>query len=160
MLRVWGGGIVETSAFYSLCDELGIMVWQDLLFACGNYPAHDEFCGLVREETVLQVERIAFHPALVLVCGDNEDMWLAGQFGWDYNVKEKTVEEWMRGNFQHRRVLERVLPEAVGEVGVQRVGVEYWESSPFSGEGVEANSKVMGDTHIWGGLDAGVLVFL
>lgn len=152
MIRVWGGGIVESDEFYDLCDELGIVVWQDLLFACGNYPAHDEFCELVKEETIVQVTRIVYHPSLVLICGDNEDVWLSGKFGWDYHPEEKRVEEWMKGNFQHRRTLERVLPEALKEVGTEVVGVEYWESSPFSGEGVEANSKIKGDTHIWGKL--------
>lgn len=152
MIRVWGGGIVENDKFYDLCDELGLIVWQDLLFACGNYPAHDEYCNLVKEETVVQVTRIIYHPSLVLVCGDNEDVWLAKEFGWDYYPEEKKVEEWMKGNFQHRRILERVLPQALKEVGTEKAGVEYWESSPFSGEGVEANSKIKGDTHIWGRL--------
>lgn len=150
MIRVWGGGIVESDEFYTLCDELGLIVWQDLLFACGNYPAHDEYCELVRKETVVQVTRIIYHPSLVLICGDNEDVWLSGEFGWDYHPEEKRVEEWMAGNFQHRRILERVLPEALKEVGTEKTGVQYWESSPFSGEGVEANSKIKGDTHIWG----------
>lgn len=155
MIRVWGGGIVETDHFYNLCDELGLLVWQDLLFACGNYPAHDEFCELVREETIVQVTRIVHHPSLVLVCGDNEDVWLAGLRGWEYKEEEKTVEEWMKGNFQHRRILERVLPEALKVVGISEVGLEYWESSPFGGKG--ANARDVGDTHAW---DGGVYAYL
>ncbi|RPA93439.1 glycoside hydrolase [Choiromyces venosus 120613-1] len=140
MIRVWGGGIVETDHFYNLCDELGLMVWQDLLFACGNYPAHDEFCELVREETIVQVSRVVHHPSLVLVCGDNEDVWLAGLRGWEYKEEEKTVEEWMKGNFQHRRTLERILPEALEVVGIK-------ESIPFGGNGT--NARDVGDMHIW-----------
>lgn len=150
MIRIWGGGIVESDEFYNLCDELGLIIWQDLLFACGNYPAYDEYCELVKEETVVQVTRIIYHPSLVLICGDDGDVWLSGDFGWNYNPKEDKVEEWMAGNFQHRRILEIVLPGALKEVGTDTVGVQCWESSPFSGEGVEANSKIKGDTHIWG----------
>ncbi|KAI5843077.1 glycoside hydrolase superfamily [Morchella snyderi] len=148
-IRVWGGGIVETTDFYNICDELGLLVWQDLLFACGNYPANDQFCASVKEETITQISRVVHHPCLVLICGDNEDMWLAGVYGWDYDPEDKKVENWMRGNFQHRKTLEIVLPEALKEVGIENTGIEYWTSSPFSGEGVEANSSIKGDVHIW-----------
>lgn len=57
MIRVWGGGIVESDDFYNTCDELGILVWQDFLFACGNYPASDDFCALVKTEAEQQIVR-------------------------------------------------------------------------------------------------------
>lgn len=57
MIRVWGGGIVESDDFYDTCDELGILVWQDFLFACGNYPASDDFCALVKAEAEQQIVR-------------------------------------------------------------------------------------------------------
>jgi beta-mannosidase len=80
MIRVWGGGIVESSSFYSTCDELGILVWQDFLFACGNYPASDDFCALIQVEATQQLKRVGHHCSLVLWAGNNEDYMLAGPF--------------------------------------------------------------------------------
>lgn len=81
MVRVWGGGIIEQDQFYNICDELGILVWQDFLFACGNYPAYDEFTSLVKLEASQQVKRIRHHPSLVILAGNNEDYMLAELFG-------------------------------------------------------------------------------
>src|SRR5690606_30404162 len=106
MVRVWGGGLIESDHFYQECDKQGVLVWQDMLFACGNYPAHDEYVQLVREEVRAGLRRIGHHASLVLICGDNEDPWLAFSRGWDYNPEENDEKKWMEGNFQHRRTLE------------------------------------------------------
>ena len=73
MLRVWGGGIYEDDAFYELCDEYGICVWQDFMFACSGYPAYDEaYMQTVEQEAVDNIKRLRDHPSIALWCGNNE----------------------------------------------------------------------------------------
>ncbi|MGL5272656.1 MAG: glycoside hydrolase family 2 protein, partial [Phocaeicola sp.] len=82
MLRVWGGGIYENDIFYELCDEYGILVWQDFMFACALYPGNEEFVENVRQEAIDNVRRLRNHPSIALWCGNNEnqDAW----FGWGW----------------------------------------------------------------------------
>ena len=80
MLRVWGGGQYEADWFYDLCDELGIMIWQDFMFSCNHYPAADaDWLNLVRTEARQQVWRLSAHACVVLWCGDNE---IVGALNW------------------------------------------------------------------------------
>uniref|UniRef100_A0A8C5A276 beta-mannosidase n=1 Tax=Gadus morhua TaxID=8049 RepID=A0A8C5A276_GADMO len=72
-LRVWGGGVYQQDLFYSLCDELGVMVWQDFMFACALYPTEEDFMDSVREEVRQQVRRLKSHPSVVLWSGNNEN---------------------------------------------------------------------------------------
>ena len=81
MLRVWGGGIYENDIFYDLCDELGVLVWQDFLFACGLYPALDWFQASVKAEAEAAVRRLRHHPSIALWCGNNEDYQVAESVG-------------------------------------------------------------------------------
>ena len=73
MLRAWGGGIFEEQDFYEACDEMGILLWQDFLFACGNYPAHEAFLDLVKREAVENIKLLRHHPSIVIWSGNNED---------------------------------------------------------------------------------------
>lgn len=101
MIRVWGGGIVESDEFYRVCDEEGILVWQDFLFACGDYPAEEGFVELVKKEAEQQVERVGHHASLVIWVGNNEDYMLAEMWGWEYDIDDQVSREarlaWLGG---------------------------------------------------------------
>ncbi len=82
MLRVWGGGIYEDDEFYDLCDQYGIMIWQDFMFAGAMYPGDEHFLKNVEEEIRYQVQRLRHHPCIVLWCGNNEIDEAWHNWGW------------------------------------------------------------------------------
>lgn len=89
MLRVWGGGFFEKNLFYELCDENGLLVWQDFMFACAMYPGNEEFINNVRQETIDNVKRLRNHPCIALWCGNNENL-----IGWnDWNWQNHTAKK-------------------------------------------------------------------
>src|SRR5439155_13971825 len=94
MLRVWGGGIFETDQFYDICDELGVLVWQDFPFACAMYPEEEPFRSEVEAEARYNVARLAHHPSLAIWNGCNENIWAYRDWGWKDAVKDKT---WGKG---------------------------------------------------------------
>ncbi|PVH86087.1 glycoside hydrolase family 2 protein [Cadophora sp. DSE1049] len=142
MIRVWGGGIVESDEFYRVCDEEGILVWQDFLFACGDYPAEEGFVDLVKKEAEQQVERVGHHASLAIWAGNNEDYMLAERWGWEYDIDDQGP--WDNTNFPARIIYERVLPEICERLAGD---VPYWRSSPYGGQ--TSNDVTVGDTHIW-----------
>jgi len=136
MLRVWGGGIYEDPAFYSRCDELGIMVWQDFMFACGEYPDHlDWFRKLAGEEVRQNLIKLRHHPSIVLWCGNNENNW--GFEEWDYQTK-------VEGKHLGNRLYLEDFPQICSQEDPAR---PYWPSSPWGGS--RANSSEAGDKHEW-----------
>ncbi len=146
MLRVWGGGIYENDVFYDICDELGLLVWQDFLFGCGIYPAHEEFQKSVEAEAEAALLRLRHHPSIVLWCGNNEDYSIAqskGLYDSSFTGNFTTTQ------FPARAIYERLLPEVCARLDPER---PYWPGSPYDGS--DANSTEQGDTHawhIWGG---------
>lgn len=141
MLRVWGGGIYEDDVFYDLCDELGLLVWQDFMFACGLYPAHPEFQASVRAEAEANVRRLRHHPALALWCGNNEDYQIANSV--------RAYDEYFHGDFTQTQfpaqaIYEQLLPEVCEALDPTR---PYWRGSPYGGP--DANSPTLGDRHTW-----------
>ncbi len=141
MLRVWGGGIYEDDAFYDWCDELGLLVWQDFMFACGSYPAHEAFSTSVRAEAEANVRRLRHHPSLALWCGNNEDYQLANSVGaYDVNFHG----DHRSTKFPARFIYEQVLPEVCAALDPTR---PYWRGSPYGGP--DANSRIEGDRHTW-----------
>ena len=139
MIRAWGGGIYEHDWFYEICDELGICVWQDFIFACGTYPTFDDhFMDNVRREFEDNVRRIRHHPSIALWCGNNElEMGLVGpdsdrQMSWkDYS-----------------RLFDKLLPGVLRKLDPDR---DYWPSSPHSpcGDRADHRNPTCGDAHLW-----------
>jgi beta-mannosidase len=141
MLRVWGGGIYEDDVFYDLCDELGLLVWQDFMFACGIYPAYPEFQASVRAEAEAQVRRLRHHPSLALWCGNNEDYQIANSIG----VYDMAFDgDFAASTFPARAIYERLLPEVCAALDPTRA---YWRGSPYGGQ--DGNDKSFGDRHTW-----------
>ncbi|PMJ91719.1 glycoside hydrolase family 2 protein [Vibrio sp. 10N.261.55.A7] len=141
MIRVWGGGQYESETFYNLCDELGLLVWQDMMFACSLYPSDDEFLKEVEQELRFQIPRLKEHPSIALWCGDNE---VIGAIGWydesKYNKVKYTV------NYDR---LNRMIEQVIGQQDTSR---RFWPSSPCNGEldfGDAWHDDSKGDMHFW-----------
>ncbi|TFK43576.1 glycoside hydrolase family 2 protein [Crucibulum laeve] len=144
MIRVWGGGIYEYDVFYDICDELGILVWQDFLFGCGQYPAYDSFLESVTEEAIQNVKRLRHHPSVVIFAGNNEDYQIAEQLKLELDYGDETS-DFRKTNFPARHIYERTLPEIVGKYS----NIHYHRASPYSGEGKPTTDKTLGDLHQW-----------
>ncbi|KAI0082455.1 glycoside hydrolase family 2 protein [Panus rudis PR-1116 ss-1] len=144
MIRVWGGGIYEADAFYDICDELGILVWQDFMFGCGQYPAYDSFLKLVEVEAEQNVKRLRHHPSVVILAGNNEDYQIAESFKLDLDYNDEHS-DFRKTNFPARHIYERVLPSVVEKFS----DIHYHRSSPYSGFGKPTTDKQYGDLHQW-----------
>ena len=135
-LRVWGGGVYESDDFYDLCDEHGILVWQDFIFACHKYPGTNEaFLAEVKQEVTWQVRRLAHHPSLIVWCGNNEKEW--GDWEWGHE-KEPAHPDYA--------IFHLVMPRILREEDSSRF---YQASSPFSPNHLYPNSDTSGDQHPW-----------
>ncbi len=157
MIRVWGGGIYEHDYFYDLCDSLGIMVWQDFIFAGTPYPDSPDMLQSIREEVRQQVSRIAKHPCVVLWCGNNEvkngweDWGWQGQFNWTPEQRAR-LEKAMDTIFGYSCTSSNtsttsILAQAVRDCDpLQR---PYITTSPLYGWG-HPECVTHGDSHYWG----------
>ena len=135
MLRVWGGGIYEHDAFYDLCDSLGLLVWQDFMFACAVYPEEPaSFVAEVEAEARYQVGRLRSRPCLALWCGNNENQWIHDRTFWD---REDTT---VPGALYYHEILPRVVAELDGRT-------PYWPGSPYGGD--DHNDRRQGNVHNW-----------
>ncbi|MDX1285215.1 MAG: glycoside hydrolase family 2 protein, partial [Draconibacterium sp.] len=146
MLRIWGGGIYENEIFYDLCDEAGILVWQDFMFACAMFPGDDAFLENVRQEAIDNVKRLRNHPCIGLWCGNNEILAAWKGWGWEKTEREKNEENADKIWQAYVDIFHKTLPEVVEEYDPQR---SYWGSSPSSGLGIQAD-LINGDEHYWG----------
>ncbi len=139
MLRVWGGGIYEDDAFYDRCDVLGILVWQDFMFACATYPETAPYPELVEAEARAQVTRLSSHASVALWCGGNEDILAWWSWGWKERLKPGQT--WGSGYWLD------LLPRVVAELDPTR---PYWTESPYSGSmELHPNDPDRGDRHTW-----------
>lgn len=143
MLRVWGGGIYENDIFYELCDSLGIMVWQDFMFACSLYPSEGEMRENIEIEARENIRRLRNHPSIALWCGNNE--CLEAWYNW--GLKERYTEQGYADVIwkQYDDLFHKLLPEVVSDEAPEAF---YWPSSPFSSVDV-ASENNKGDTHLW-----------
>jgi len=140
MLRVWGGGIYEADVFYDLCDELGICVWQDFMFACSTYPTFDPaFLENVRAEAEDNIRRLRHHPCIALWCGNNElepgllaDKWDDNHMSWQ----------------DYAKLFDELLPAIVKKLDPAR---DYWPCSPHvpHGDRMKFADDRWGDAHLW-----------
>ena len=139
MLRVWGGGYYEDDQFYRLCDERGIMVWQDGAFACSLYPDTDPaFMALVKNELTYNIKRLRNCTSLAIWCGENENHW--GYDDW-WKAENKFA------HFYGGDIYGKLFPDLVKQLDPDRF---YWNGSPYSEPaGKRANDEASGDTHYW-----------
>lgn len=141
MLRIWGGGQYEPDWFYDLCDELGILIWHDFMFACMSYPSDRKFLDSVRTEITQQVRRLSHHACIAIWCGDNE---VIGSLSWYPETKDdpgRYIANYDRLNSMLGNIVEDEDPAR-----------RFWPSSPSLGyldfsDGWHSDTR--GDLHYW-----------
>lgn len=137
-IRVWGGGHYPSDAFYDICDELWLLVWQDCMFACGAYQLTPAFEANIRAEVRDNVRRLRHHASLALWCGNNEMEMFAAQGHWVSTPVQKS---------EYIRMYEYIIPDEIRKADPVTF---YWPSSSSSGGGFdEPNSPDRGDVHYW-----------
>jgi len=139
-IRVWGGGYYPSNSFFDLCDERGILVWQDLMFACSFYNLEDaDLLQEMIDEVEENVIRIHHHASLGLICGNNENEVAAVE----WNIPSI---EFSRKTYEYQ--YEKLFPTLINDL---QLDLFYWPSSPSSGGGfVRPNADSHGDMHYWG----------
>ena len=141
MIRIWGGGIYEEPVFYDICDELGLLVWQDFMFACSAYPADDEgFCENVKQEVKEQVRALRHHPSLALWCGNNELEMMVTRFDgadWPHMPEQ-----------YYKKLFDELIPQVLA---TEDPDTFYWPCSPHSpGDNRHEHADPScGDAHLW-----------
>jgi beta-mannosidase len=142
MLRVWGGAIYEEDFFYQLCDENGILVWQDFMFACALQPGDEAHLENIRKEANYNVKRLRNHASIALWCGNNEN--LSGWHNWGWKeMYPPEIRDFMWQTYV--RIFDKILPDAVQEFDPKTA---YWSSSPMAYNNELADRK-SGDEHDW-----------
>ncbi|MBR4080455.1 MAG: glycoside hydrolase family 2 protein [Clostridia bacterium] len=148
-VRIWGGGYYPPDFFYDICDELGLMVWQDLMYACAYYDLTPAFEKSIRKETEDNVRRLRHHASLALLCGNNEmeEFQAAG-----IKAEHEGHPEWYgpvrpSHHADYIKMFEYIMPEICERLAPQTF---YWPASPSSGGSFDApNDPNRGDTHYW-----------
>jgi beta-mannosidase len=134
MLRIWGGGFYENDIFYDLCDQLGLLVWQDFMFACAAYPEYPEFIENISNEFRQNIKRLQNHPSLALWCGNNENEW-----------------NWQRESGRPMKsmpgyeIYHQIIPAILSDLDPAR---PFWPSTPFGFED-DPNTDLSGNKHQW-----------
>lgn len=148
-IRVWGGGYYPDDAFYDICDELGLLVWQDMMYACAFYDLTPDFERSIRVETHQNVARLRHHASLALICGNNEmEMFMAGANSALINHRTwEFVPTYPHHITDYVKMFEYILPAIVKETAPQTY---WWPASPSSGGNFDApNDENRGDNHYW-----------
>ena len=131
MVRIWGGGYYEQDIFYDECDRMGILVWQDFMFACGQYPGYPEYLESVSEEAKHQLKRLRNHCSLAIYAGNNEDYQVAEQFNLEWDPTDNSG-DYSKSNFPARTLYETIFPKLVSEFCPE---IPYHPGSPWGGNG-------------------------
>lgn len=139
MLRIWGGGTYESDDFYDVCDEIGILVWQDFMHACAYYPDTGEWLDVAKTEATSNIERLRHHASLALWCGNNENltMW-QGKWNWFGHPQPP--------RFYGSNLYDGVYPELVAALDPER---SYIHTSPCGDIEGDCNAGKVGDSHYW-----------
>lgn len=139
-VRVWGGGLYPSDDFYDICDELGLIVWQDLMFACANYRLTPEFEDSIKAEVQDNVRRLRHHASLGLWCGNNEMEMFVKEGEWGAHADPRIKDDYIK-------MYEEIFPDIIKREDPDRF---YWPASPSCGGGFdEPNSPDRGDVHYW-----------
>ncbi len=147
MIRIWGGGIYEDDEFYKACDESGILIWQDFMFAGSFYPANEDFQKNVEAEVKDQIARLQNHASLALWCGNNEIDEAIVNWGYQKQFKyskNDSLQVWK----EYKTIFHQVIPDAIRKYATADKQI-YWPSSPSIGWG-HKESLTEGDSHYWG----------
>ena len=144
IVRVWGGGFYLDDYFYDLCDEYGLMVWQDCMFACAMYPSNDFFIENVRKELNYQIPRISHHPSVIQFNGNNEvDVaWKFWGFQDKYRINELNRNQILN---DYNRLFKKVIPEVISSI----TNIPYIHTSPL-GHWINEQDFPHGTQHYWG----------
>jgi beta-mannosidase len=145
MIRIWGGGIYEYDEFYDLCDEAGLLVWQDFMYACSMYPGDSIFLDNIKKESIDQVKRLRNHASLAIWCGNNEMSEGWHNWGWQKQFNYSASDSSRIWN-DYLKIFHQIIPEVVNEFDQEHF---YWPSSPEYGWGRKESLK-KGDAHYWG----------
>ena len=145
MVRVWGGGIYEHDAFYDCCDRLGLLVWQDFMFACNIYPGNKDFIDNVNIEAAEQVQRLRNHPCIAIFCGNNEVHNGLEDWGWQKQLNH-TDAQYEQFYADYDKIFNKTLPDNVRKYASS---TPYVHSSPTFGWGHD-ECTTHGCSHYWG----------
>ncbi|MGA7148172.1 MAG: glycoside hydrolase family 2 protein [Microbacterium sp.] len=137
LIRVWGGGLYESDDFYELADEMGLLTWQDFLFACAAYAEEEPLRSEVEAEARENIARLSHHASLVLLTGNNENLWGYEDWGWKQRLDGKT---W--GAYYYYDLFPALIAELAPHV-------PYAPGSPFSPQGQHPNDEAHGSQHLW-----------
>ncbi|CAI6081498.1 unnamed protein product [Clonostachys chloroleuca] len=144
MMRVWGGGIYEEQALYDACDEMGILVWQDFMFGCGNYPAWPEIRQSIKREAEENVRLLRHHPSIVIWAGNNEDYQYQESEKLTYDPDNHDPDSWLETDFPARYIYEKILADVCQELIPDTY---YHFGSPWGGK--SSGDPKVGDIHQW-----------
>lgn len=144
MIRVWAGGIYEDDRFYDAADEMGILVWQDFIFACSTYPSDTNFLSRVEEEAEYNIKRLRNHACLAMWCGNNEIYEGMRFWGWKRKYDEVI---WKEMNEGYNKLFHQLLPNMVEKYDAGRF---YMHGSPYESNWGRPHTWKIVDSHNWG----------
>lgn len=145
LLRVWGGGVYPSDYFYELANRLGLLIWQDFMFACAMYPGDSTFLSSVAREVDFQVTRLRNQPSLAVWCGNNENWEGWGNWGWQKSLGYSS-EDSLAVLADYQQLFHRLIPQKLAQLDRAR---PYTHSSPLNGWG-RSEAYRLGDVHYWG----------